>query len=224
MNKWKKCRDWWSEKCNARKREQQEWGHAGGLELTTAGGKQWKRSGWREGEGQWGRARMREMGGGEVQKEKSRSGNGQGENKKFHNQSAVRTCCDGYMGTAVLIQQPSIDKYCYWQSPRDYIYTSASLEISKNVQPKLVGPQLVIPGRGTAGRDTMTRGEYSLMGWKMWSSAFRDKVTVAWKVALVNSDWELLLSGWLFNCFTQKKVTVIVYLGESQRDLTKSTS
>lgn len=57
------------------------------------------------------------------------------------------------MGTTVLIQQRSIDKYCFWQSPRDYIYTSASLEISKNVQPKLVGPQLVIPGSGTAGRD-----------------------------------------------------------------------
>lgn len=94
-------------------REQQEWGHAGGLELIIAGGKNWKRSGWREGEGKWGREWMREIEGGKAEKEKSRRGNGQEENKKFHNQSAVRTCCDGYMGTAVLIQQPSIDKYCF---------------------------------------------------------------------------------------------------------------
>lgn len=57
---------------------------------------------------------MTEMGGGKPEKEeKSRCGKGQGKNEKFHNQSAVRTCCDGYTGTAVLIQQPPIDKYCF---------------------------------------------------------------------------------------------------------------
>lgn len=40
---------------------------------------------------------MREMGGGKPEKEeKSRCGKGQGKNEKFHNQSAVRTCCGGY--------------------------------------------------------------------------------------------------------------------------------
>lgn len=67
----------------------------------------------------------------------------------------------------------------------------------------------------------MTRGKCSLMGWKVGSATFQDKVTVAWKVALVNSDLELLLPDWLINCFTQKKLTVIVYLSESWRDLTK---
>lgn len=56
------------------------------------------------------------------------------------------------MGTAVLIQQPSIDKYCFWASLGDHIYTGASLEILKNVQPKIAVPQLVIPASGTAGR------------------------------------------------------------------------
>lgn len=65
-----------------------------------------------EGEEKWGRAWMREMGGRKPEKEeKNRCRKGQGKNEKFHNQSAVRTCCDGYTGTAVLIQQPSIDKY-----------------------------------------------------------------------------------------------------------------
>jgi len=74
--------------------------------------KKWKRSGWRESEGKWQRAWMSEMGGGRPEKEgKSRCGKGQGKNKEFHNQSAVRTCCDGDMDAVVLIQQSTTDSF-----------------------------------------------------------------------------------------------------------------
>lgn len=33
-------------------------------------------------------------------------------NEEFHNRPAFQTCCEGCIGTAVLIQQTSIDKYC----------------------------------------------------------------------------------------------------------------
>lgn len=57
---------------------------------------------------------MREVAGGKPEKEeKSRCRRGQGKNDKFHNQSAVRTCCDDYLRIAMLIQQSFIDKYCF---------------------------------------------------------------------------------------------------------------
>lgn len=63
---------------------------------------------------------IRDTGEGKPLKEKrSRCRKGQRKNEKFHNQSAVRTCCDGYMVTAMLIQQPYIDKYCFYPSLRD---------------------------------------------------------------------------------------------------------
>lgn len=81
--------------------------------MTRAGREKWKRSGWREGEGKWQKSWVREAGGGKPKKEKSRCRKDQGKNEKFHNQSAVRTCCDGYFRTAMLIQQLFIDKYCF---------------------------------------------------------------------------------------------------------------
>lgn len=32
---------------------------------------------------------------------------------KFHNQSAVRTCCDRYSRISMLMQRPFIDKHCF---------------------------------------------------------------------------------------------------------------
>lgn len=57
---------------------------------------------------------MTETGEGKAaQEEKNKCGKDERKNEEFHNRPAVQTCCNGYMGTAMLIQQPSIDKYCF---------------------------------------------------------------------------------------------------------------
>lgn len=73
----------------------------------------WKQSGWREVEGKWKRSWVREATQEKPEKEeKSTFRKGQGKNK-FHNQSAVRTCHDGYLRRSMLIQRPFMDKYCF---------------------------------------------------------------------------------------------------------------
>lgn len=157
-------------------------------------------------EGRW-----REMA--EVMGERSRRGKtwkgeeqmqeGSGKEWKV-SQSAVRTCCDGYFRTAMLIQQLFIDKYCFWPASETKFTLVLVQKSSRMCDLNFPGPQLIIPGSGTTGRDTITRGKCSLMGWKVGSAAFQNKVTTAWNIALVNFDLELLLPGWLLTSFTKE--------------------
>lgn len=108
------------------------------------------------------------------------------------------------MGTSEqpLIQQLFIDKYCFWPASETKFTLVLVQKSSRMCDLNFPGPQLVIPGSGTTGRDT--RGKCSLMGWKVGSAAFQNKVTTAWNIALVNSDLELLLPGWLLTSFTKE--------------------